>query len=80
MPDTIRVTINDRDVEIPAHATVAVALMIAGAPCRLSVTGEPRGPLCAMGVCFECRAVVDGVPHARTCQLPCRAQMDIRTQ
>lgn len=36
---------------------------------RLSVTGEPRGPLCGMGICFECRATIDGKPHVRTCQM-----------
>ena len=29
-------------------------------PSATSVTGEPRGPLCAMGVCFECRVTIDG--------------------
>jgi len=49
--------------------TIAAALMAAGQSCRTSVTGEPRGPLCGMGICFECRATVHGVPHQRTCQL-----------
>jgi aerobic-type carbon monoxide dehydrogenase small subunit (CoxS/CutS family) len=79
MPDTVRVLVNGSVVEVPAGATVAVALMLADAPCRISVTGEPRGPLCGMGVCFECRAVVDGVRHERTCQIPCRDGADIRT-
>ena len=38
--------------------------------CRTSVTGEPRGPLCGMGICFECRTTVDGREHVRSCQLP----------
>jgi aerobic-type carbon monoxide dehydrogenase small subunit (CoxS/CutS family) len=79
MPDTVRVLVNGSVVEVPAQATVAVALMLAEAPCRISVAGEARGPLCGMGVCFECRAVVDGVRHARTCQMPCRPGADIRT-
>jgi NADPH-dependent 2,4-dienoyl-CoA reductase/sulfur reductase-like enzyme len=35
---------------------------------RRSVRGQPRGPLCGMGVCFECRATVNGEPHRLTCQ------------
>jgi len=31
---------------------------------RTSVTGEPRGPLCGMGICFECRTA----SGERTCQ------------
>ena len=46
----------------------AVVLLNAGrTEFRKSVRGEPRGPLCGMGICFECR--VDGAPdpHQRTC-------------
>jgi sarcosine oxidase subunit alpha len=46
---------------------------------RLSVSGERRAPLCGMGICFECRATVDGVPHQRTCLLMCREGMEILT-
>ena len=46
---------------------------------RRSVTGEPRGPLCGMGICFECRVTVDGRPHVRSCQVLCRPGMEVRT-
>jgi NADPH-dependent 2,4-dienoyl-CoA reductase/sulfur reductase-like enzyme len=32
---------------------------------RVSVTGEPRGPLCGMGICFECAVT----PGRRSCQM-----------
>ena len=79
MPREFTVCVNGASVSTPAGATVAVAMVIAGQPCRTSVTGEPRGPLCGMGVCFECRAVVNGVPHSRTCQLLCEPDMEVRT-
>jgi D-hydroxyproline dehydrogenase subunit gamma len=79
MPSEMTVTVNGAQVSVPTGATVAVAMMMAGHPCRTSVTGEPRGPLCGMGICFECRAVVNGVPHARGCQIPCEPNMDVRT-
>jgi len=48
--------------------TVAAALENAGRSIlRRSVSGEPRGVLCAMGVCFECRMDIGGVPHRRAC-------------
>ncbi len=34
---------------------------------RRSVTGEPRGVLCAMGICFECRVTLGGAAHRRAC-------------
>jgi aerobic-type carbon monoxide dehydrogenase small subunit (CoxS/CutS family) len=79
MPDEIVVTVNGMQVPVPIGATVAVAMTIAGQACRTSVTGEPRGPLCGMGICFECRATVDGKPHSRSCQILCATGMDVRT-
>ena len=79
MPSEFAVRVNGASVSVPAGATVAVAMVIAGEPCRTSATGEPRGPLCGMGICFECRAMVDGIPHSRTCQLLCEPGMEVRT-
>ena len=75
----VEVVINGKRREVDPGCTVAVAIAIADLNCRTSVSGEPRGPLCAMGICFECRATVDGVAHSRTCQLLCAPGMDIRT-
>ena len=79
MPDEIAVMINGARVSVATGATAAFAIAIAGQTCRRSVTGEARGPLCAMGICFECRATVNGKPHSRTCQIVCEPGMDIRT-
>ena len=80
MPDTIKVAVNGKWMDVPAGATVAVAIVLAGEPCRTSVRGDARGPLCGMGICFECRAIVDGAHHQRTCQILCQPQMEIATQ
>jgi len=80
MNETIAVNVNGRPVEVPAGSTAAVALTIAGvAAVRQSLSGTPRGPLCGMGICFECCATIDGRPHQRTCQAVCRGGMEIRT-
>ena len=63
MTETIIVNINGRDVRVPGDSTAAVALAVAGIAARQSVTGTPRGPLCGMGICFECCATIDGRPH-----------------
>jgi aerobic-type carbon monoxide dehydrogenase small subunit (CoxS/CutS family) len=79
MPGEMTITVNGRSVSIATDTTVAAAIMIAGQACRTSVSGEARGPLCGMGICFECRATVDGVPHCRSCQILCAPGMDVRT-
>ena len=77
MPSSITLTVNGAPVTVPSGATVAVATMIAGQSCRTSVTGEPRGPLCGMGICFECRVVINGMPHCRSCQIRCEPGMQV---
>ena len=79
MPSDFTVHVNGVPVAVRTGSTIAVAIAIAGQPCRTSVTGEPRGPLCGMGICFECRAVVNGIPHSRTCQMLCEPNMEVST-
>src|SRR3954462_14722356 len=78
--ETIPITINGREYQVRSGVSVAAALVKSLGPAfRRSATGERRGPLCGMGMCFECRATVDGHPQRTTCQIFCRAGMDIRT-
>jgi predicted molibdopterin-dependent oxidoreductase YjgC len=80
MADSIEIRVDGRAVRVSDGTTVAAAVMIAGAAAfRRSVTGEPRAPLCGMGICFECRLTIDGVAHARSCQTLCRNGMEVRT-
>lgn len=72
--------INGIPVTVPDGITVASAVMLAGeSGFRHSISGEPRAPLCGMGICFECRLTVDGLAHARSCQVLAREGMDVRT-
>jgi D-hydroxyproline dehydrogenase subunit gamma len=79
MSESFSITVNGKQVRVPIGASVAAAVMLANEPCRFSVSGEPRGPLCGMGICMECRATVNGVPHRRTCQIICLAGMEVVT-
>ena len=80
MADTVTLSVNGATVTVPAGAMVSAAVALAGVSSfRKSVTGEPRGPLCGMGICFECRVTINGRPHSRSCQIPCQAGMDVRT-
>jgi hypothetical protein len=75
----VTLSVNGSPVTVLAGATVAVAVAIAGHACRTSVSGEPRGPLCGMGICFECRVSINGIPHCRSCQIVCEPGMEVKT-
>ncbi len=80
MSEKLRISINGRPFDVREGTTVAVALMISGAVAfRRSVSGQPRGPFCGMGICFECRATINGEAQRRTCQTPCAAGMEVVT-
>lgn len=78
--DRITLTINGSSVSVERGTSVAAAIMITGDHCRTSVSGESRGPLCGMGICFECRAILNGVLHSRTCQMLCEQGMEVVSQ
>jgi predicted molibdopterin-dependent oxidoreductase YjgC len=60
--------------------SLAAALLNAGVwDLRRSVEGAPRGPLCGMGICYECRVTVDGVAHRRACLLRVADGMVVQT-
>jgi NADPH-dependent 2,4-dienoyl-CoA reductase/sulfur reductase-like enzyme len=79
MSDTVYV--NGQALPVETDTTAAAALGMAGVSAtRVSVTGQPRGPLCGMGICFECRATIDGEPQRLTCQTVCTDGMDLAHQ
>lgn len=81
MPETVTLFVDGVSVEMPAGSMVSAAILKTGVYAfRHSVTGEPRGPLCGMGICFECRVTIDGEPHCRSCQTVCRNGMDVQTE
>ena len=80
MPEMIVVFVNGAEIRVRAGTTAAAAVLISGETAfRRSVSGKPRGPLCAMGICFECRLTIDGALHSRSCQIVCRDGMRIET-
>ena len=80
MAEMVTLTVNGETVVVPAGSAVTVAVAVAGVHTfRRSVTGEPRAPLCGMGICFECCVTIDGRAHARSCQIACTEGMTILT-
>ena len=77
----VRLTVDGHEVRVPAGAIVAAAIARAGRNAyRRSVHGEPRAPLCGMGICFECRVTIDGRPHVLSCQTLCEDGMQVVTE
>lgn len=76
----IPVTINGKQIFVREGISVAAAVMMAGEPCRYSVQGQPRGALCGMGICMECRMTINSVPHRRACQVLCAPGMEVATE
>ena len=76
----ITIVVDGEAVRVRPGVTVAVALLESGrARARDSVSGAPRGPLCGVGACFECRVVVDGRAHRRSCRMICTPGMEVQT-
>jgi len=80
MSETVTLSVNGIVLTVPAGCMVSAALSAAGiAAFRKSVSGEPRGPLCGMGVCFECRVTINGRSQCRSCQTLCQPEMRVST-
>jgi predicted molibdopterin-dependent oxidoreductase YjgC len=76
----VTVWIDGRATRAVAGSTVAAVLAANGIPGpHRSPTGAHRGPLCGMGICFECRVTLDGRPHRLACQELCREGLHITT-
>ena len=80
MAETTTIRVNGQEVTVAEGSVVFAAIAAAGqGACRTSVDSEARGALCGMGICYECRVTIDGRPHCRSCQVICKAGMEVRT-
>lgn len=80
MSAVISITIDDQRVDVNAGISVAAAIALSGNQVtRTSVTGQPRAPVCGMGICMECRVTIDGQAHQLACQTLCLDGMRIST-
>jgi len=61
--------------------SVAAALLASGRrTLRIDEAGNPKGVLCGIGFCFECRCVIDGEPDRRACMVEAKPGMRVRRQ
>ena len=77
--EPVEIIVDDTPVIACGGETVAVAMLAAGADFDSDRGGAPRAPLCNMGTCFECVAVVNGRPLTRTCLTPVADGMRVET-
>jgi aerobic-type carbon monoxide dehydrogenase small subunit (CoxS/CutS family) len=75
----IEVIVDGAPLLAPAGQSLAAALLTSGRNVlRESPSGTPRGLFCGIGVCQECRVLVDG-EVMRSCVTPVVAGMHVTT-
>lgn len=78
---TLHFEFEGRDLEAMPGETLAAALIANGHyNLRTAEDGSGRGVLCGIGVCWECRCVVDGRPNTRACMVEVVQGMSVRRQ
>jgi predicted molibdopterin-dependent oxidoreductase YjgC len=79
-PAAIEIRVDGEPIAAVPGESLASALLASGRRVfrRTDRRGEPRGPYCNMGVCFECVVDVDGAP-VQACMTPVRAGMHVST-
>ncbi|UZE20673.1 (2Fe-2S)-binding protein [Pseudomonas sp. B21-054] len=73
------VFLDGRPLSVANGTSVAAALALGSDGCsRTSISGQRRAPLCGMGICQECRVMIDGYRRL-ACQTVCRDGMQVQT-
>ena len=71
--------LNGQAAQVPAGTSIAAALYLCGdGIARQSVSGQARAPVCGMGVCQECRVLVNGYSQL-ACQTLCAPGMVVQS-
>ena len=80
--EPFRFTVDGDPVDAFPGETIATALLAVDRRVarRTAHRGAPRGVFCAIGVCHDCRMIVDGEANVRTCLVPARPGMIVETQ
>jgi len=66
---SFQIEVNGKMVTAFPGETIATVLLAAGWQMfrHSALSGEPRGPFCGMGLCFDCLVTVNGQPNVRAC-------------
>ncbi|MCG6576002.1 (2Fe-2S)-binding protein [Pseudomonas sp. AF32] len=72
--------LDGQPLSVASGTSVAAALALGSdGSSRTSVSGQRRAPLCGMGICQECRVMIDG-QRRLACQTVCRDGMQVQTR
>lgn len=81
MSTTFQFTFEGKAITAREGQSVAAALLEAGERClRIDEAGNPKGAVCGIGACWECRCSIDGIPDTRACMTEARSGMIVRRQ
>lgn len=80
--EAVEIVVDGQPLRALRGQSIAVALLASGRHgFRTSARrGEPRGPYCNIGMCFDCVMTVDGQPNVRTCLSTVVDGMRVQTQ
>jgi len=79
--DKFEIEVDGKIIIARRRQTIAEALLANGLRgLRMTRKQSPRGVYCGMGICYECRMIVDGIPNVRTCMTPATPGCRIATQ
>jgi predicted molibdopterin-dependent oxidoreductase YjgC len=79
--DTFTIEFDGRPVAAWPGESVGAALIAAGIlQFRIAEDGSARGPVCNIGICWECRCIIDGEANMRACRTEARPGMIVVTQ
>ncbi len=74
-------TMDGKNIEFLPGQSVAEALFSNGITLlRKTIKGQGRGVFCGMGICGECRVIVEGVPNICSCQEQASEGLSVQTQ
>jgi predicted molibdopterin-dependent oxidoreductase YjgC len=77
----IKININGKETTACIGDTVLASLVASGYKI-LKISrklNENRGPVCGMGVCYECQVTINGIPNQRACMTEIEEAMMVLT-
>ena len=81
MKKQIKININGIETTVYKGDSVLASLVASGYKIlkKSRKLNENRGPVCGMGVCYECQVTINGVPNQRACMKEVEEEMTVLT-
>jgi aerobic-type carbon monoxide dehydrogenase small subunit (CoxS/CutS family) len=80
-PDWFEIEVDGKSMKARSGQTIAEVLISnAKLTFRKTRNNASRGVYCNMGICYECRMIVNGRPNVRTCITPAFPGCEVKTQ